>query len=269
MFSKLLKHEWRSSRGTMLALCLSIPGMAVISGLLLRLIAAITKYPQMMDEDEFILPMLLVASSLSMAFMIFAMFGCAAAAYIVLLVRFYRSRFTDEGYLTFTLPVKTSHILLAPVLNMVIWSVILSAVLLLSLVIMLLIGLLGTASLSSDPIQYSFSGESALLLLPLQLFCGLLYAPMLATGSITLGCTIAKKHRVLASFGIFYAVTMVVSMITAILQFVLISAMDGSIFRADAYLWISGLTGIAIQLGVIVGSWFLSQHLMKHRLNLP
>ncbi len=270
MFSKLLKHEWRSSRGTMLALCLSIPGIAVVCGLLLRFLVSAMDLLERATPEDFVLPMLLILSMLSLGFMFFAMFGCAVAAGIVLLVRFYRSRFTDEGYLTFTLPVKTSHVLLAPVVNMVIWNVILSVVLIISLVLMVLIGFAGTEVLAIDPYYfYGIEADSSLLLLPLQLLCTLFYTPMLSTGCITLGCTLAKKHRALASFGIYYAVTMVMSMITGLVQVILTAALLESALHTEAYTWITGLTGIVIQLGVSVGSWFLSQHLMKHKLNLP
>ena len=41
---------------------------------------------------------------------------------ILIMYRYYTNLFTDEGYLTFTLPAKTSSILTAKVINAIIWS---------------------------------------------------------------------------------------------------------------------------------------------------
>ena len=53
---------------------------------------------------------------------IFAVCAACAALSIVVYLRFYKNLFTDEGYLTFTLPVSRRMILLSKTINMLIWS---------------------------------------------------------------------------------------------------------------------------------------------------
>ena len=115
MFAKLLKHEWRSTVGGPGGLCAAILSLGALSAACVTIL--FTNAGKLND--------LTVGSlTLSLLFINLAIILCAVAAGILLLVRFYRSRFTDQGYLTFTLPVKTHQILGATWLNMLIWTVI-------------------------------------------------------------------------------------------------------------------------------------------------
>lgn len=51
---------------------------------------------------------------------VLAIFGCCAGAMYLLAYRFYKSRFTDQGYLMLTLPVTTHQQLLASITNTII-----------------------------------------------------------------------------------------------------------------------------------------------------
>ena len=55
---------------------------------------------------------------------ILAVFAYLIGTRLILLIRFYKNKFTDEGYLTFTLPVTSHQILLSSLVNFLLWSVI-------------------------------------------------------------------------------------------------------------------------------------------------
>lgn len=111
MFGKLLRHEWRANRGLVGLMC----GIIALSGLLaggsLRYMtwSAVKGNQTMMNAYAFVL----VATAL-------AIVGCCVLAMYLLAYRFYKSRFTDQGYLMLTLPVTTHQHLWASIVNTVI-----------------------------------------------------------------------------------------------------------------------------------------------------
>lgn len=108
MFAKLLKQEWRSSRKVIGLLCAVI----LISGAIIGTMALVmTKWEHLGDSDvAATLALLLV-----MACVIAVALSCAASV-VYVLCRFYRSRFTEEGYLTYTLPVGNHSLMLSSIL---------------------------------------------------------------------------------------------------------------------------------------------------------
>ncbi len=119
MFAKLLKHEWRSSRRVLGLLCITILTCgAMIGGSGFYL--AWSGDRRAVGNDS-ILTMLF---SLLLMAAIFAIGICCVGGAFYLIWRYYCSRFTDEGYLTFTLPVNHHQLLLSSILNTV-WGCIL------------------------------------------------------------------------------------------------------------------------------------------------
>ena len=126
MFAKLLKHEWRSTREMLGILCLISLGASLLGGLTMCYLFYVSSHDGGGSE---------ALKILSVLFMIAAMIALAvvgAAAVLVYMGRFYKSRFTDEGYLTFTLPVNTHQNLLASLVNTAIGMVLITLVICLS-----------------------------------------------------------------------------------------------------------------------------------------
>lgn len=280
MFSKLLKHEWRANAGLLGILSLCALGAGLLGGGLLRAIVYVEEHMKDLQMVS------LTVSSLSviMFFLVLALLAYALAVQFIMLFRFYKNKFTDEGYLTFTLPVKASHIFLSSLLVMLAWLAISVLVVLAAGTLIILIGV----GEHLPEIGYVFEqlAESLQLMedffLPgmgtyavfsiLQVFVSPVYALVLLMTSITLGCILAKKHKILASIGMYYALNTAVGIISSILQVVpsilLITSMDSEelyfIYMATSM----GLT-LALQVGLALGGYFLSTHLMKNKLNLP
>ena len=113
MFTKLLKHEWRATRGMLGTLCLVCLGASLLGGGTMRYLMIASAQG---DQQNVIV----VLNVLAMVAAMIAVAVVGVAALFLYIGRFYKSRFTDEGYLAFTLPVKRSHLLGSKVCSAVI-----------------------------------------------------------------------------------------------------------------------------------------------------
>ena len=110
MYRKLVKHDWRSTRGVLGLMCLTSLGAALLGGLSMRGMI-------LMEEAENFEGLLAFINVLTLMTAFFTIGICSAGSLFFLIWRFYKSRFADEGYLTFTLPVTTHQILLSSLTN--------------------------------------------------------------------------------------------------------------------------------------------------------
>ena len=203
MFAKLLKYEWKSCVRLMTVLAACALGVAVLCGLNIRFIVA---YETGKLDDAFAFAMIP-----SFLFLIFAYYGFiiyASANHYILLYRFYKTRFTDQGYLTFTLPVKTNHIYLSSAVNILIWQAISITVLLACVAIIIFIGLPWKSVamfLSAIPNAIhlfftDFPGFIYLIYIPLTSVSSV----FISMSAIVVGSVLVKRHKLLASIGIWF-----------------------------------------------------------------
>ena len=110
MFGKLMKAEWRASRRVIGALC----AVVLISGALLGLMGNVLLWE---SSGSWQLPgfVNVLFSLLGMTAVLAVTLSLAASVFYVLW-RYYRSRFTEEGYLTYTLPVNNHQLMLSSIL---------------------------------------------------------------------------------------------------------------------------------------------------------
>ena len=270
MFGKLLKHEWRATAPTLGLLNLAVVGTGTMCAVLLW---AMFKYGEAMNEIAGL------SLTMTLLFAILAMIGCAFAVEIVQLVRFYKSRFTDEGYLMFTLPVSSHHVFLSAFVNMLIWTVITAVAVIVSYALICLAVVDGLDKMGVmemfDEIMEMFTSEYDFTALTIiQTVVGALYSIVVALTCVTIGAVAAKKHKVLAAFGAYYAISFVTSTVSSMLT------VATSVNNMDYYL--SAGTDVVYQATVqnmvftivwelllMVGGYFLSTWLMKRKLNLP
>ena len=207
MFGKLMKAEWRASRRVIGALC----AVVLISGVL-REGTGSWQLPDFVN---------VLFSLLSMTAMLAVTLSLAASVFYVLW-RYYRSRFTEEGYLTYTLPVNNHQLMLSSILA--------------SVLEILLVGLATVAAMAmafgifaaglpwnevdstSWGLLWSRWGElldslrpvasDVLLVLLNMVLMGLatLLTLMLA---VTIGATAAKKHPILLAIAVYYGLSLV------------------------------------------------------------
>lgn len=288
MFAKLLKHDWRATAGTLGILSLAALGASLLAG---GALFCLTRF------DEELTGMAVAGLALSMVFLCLALVAYSVAVQIIQLVRFYKSRFTDEGYLTFTLPVNSHQIFLSAFLNMLIWSVLSSVVLIVSVGLILLIGLpwdqinetMGqiqqaqiTELLEEIYSFYGFKIDGTFIGFQiLQIIVNSLYGIVMMLTCITVGAVAAKKHKIIAAFVAYYVISFLTGMVGNILSVGTsidnmdhyLSSMLGSAADSMQSMYQMALQNMSLtivwEIVLIVAGYFLSTYLMKRKLNLP
>lgn len=267
MFAKLLKYEWKATSKMLGILSLCILGAGVISGGAIR---AIDYLSGKIVNDG----MAAVAIG-GFVFLIFGMFmaliAYALGTQFYLLFRFYKTRFTDQGYLTFTLPVSNRSIFLSSYVNTLFWMLISAVTIIAAFLIAALIGVTVPEDIFNE-ILYAFSyDEDAGAYIALQCVGSLVSGAssvMIMMASVTAGAVAAKKHKILAAIGIYYGQSIVMGILSSALQvFATFSVFTSANPERDLLL-VSTLTYV-LQAAWAVGAYFLSMHLINRKLNLP
>ena len=274
MFAKLLKYEWKANVKLLSLLSACVLGVGYISAIVLRLLTQ--NWGDITESDTGILLMIPSFIFLFLAYLGVLLYS--ASVQYILLFRFYRSRFSDEGYLMFTLPVKTSHLFLSNAVHMMIWSAISVTVVILSLVIAIGFGPVWPkyASITFKSAFIEISSVFKDLANTGYIITGLLSVVIMwvhgiitPMSAVVLGASVAKKHKVLAIIGILVGLSMVTSIasgiVTGIAQVISITSRGNIEFITT----ITPLLNCIVPLGFTIGGYFLSLHIMKRRLNLP
>lgn len=275
MFAKLLKHEWRAVSGPLSILSLAALGAAAVATIVLRLLIA--------NGDK--APALSTIGGLLLFGSILALVAYAVGSLIFLLFRFYKSRYTDEGYLTFTLPVTNHQILLSSLLIILAWSAITITVVFFGLAMIVLMGtttsgLINTELLRDlrvivDAISTMMTGQTKAqaitILAGVSIVVSFLMSTMLMVTAITIGSIAAKKHKVLASVAAYYIINMGVSLVTSLVSIpIMATSVDATSLSEVASSTIGLLSfQVGLELVIIVAGYFVTAHLMKKKLDLP
>lgn len=270
MFAKLLKHEWKGTGKLLGMLSLAALGVGVVGAIVLKIL--VVSFADGIEDglDGFI-PAILIPA---MLMIVITLIAYAFGSVIILMYRFYKNKFTDEGYLTFTLPVNSHQIFLSSLLNMLIWMLIISFVIFVCIFLVLVFGTAEEGIINPKVISSMSQWPSELwdaLISDWQFIqVGIIspvYTLVMVMTSITIGAVWAKKHKILAAFGIYYAIGMINGIISTVITIAVAVAQEsGNAISALDEIYLTRMLG---QLVMIIGGYFLSTHLMKNKLNLP
>lgn len=281
MFATLLKYEFRRTKNILLPL--NLGGIAIGAvGYFIMLI--FTKLMQNPDSEISIVAPLLYLLWMGLVMMLALL---STAVTIILCLQFYREKFTDQGYLTFTLPATTHQILLSSYLNFLIWTIVNTIVTIIG------IGMMFTPIVSMALKEISEMGldisylwalikEYLAQILPsgvlftvsyIMLFISsLFYGITLPYLAITLASVLVKKMKLLLAVGIGYGMSMVMGIIPSILAMiegiitgVLMVNNDLSVYAPGSISYI--ITSI-LYMAFAIGGYFFMHHLVKKKLNL-
>lgn len=210
---------------------------------------------------------------------------------IMIMKRYYTNLFTDEGYLTFTLPVSTDYILNAKILAGVLWNAITMVVTVgaFAAIIVCVISpehVGDVVDIYADMFSVFFGGGELsggnlvfycieyIVYILIALFFGIL----LMYVAITVASVIAKKARVILGIGIYAGATAVISTVTSVGS-VIISVVSAEMTEgleeyssAMNYLSVQAhiqMIFMIVIYGVVsVGAYLLNRYLLKNKLNL-
>lgn len=292
MLGKLLKHEWKMTWKVPSLLCFFVVLVTIIG---------LISYQFMGIDDIHDVGSAVVYTYMMISLFMFNILVISSAGIIILVYfsyRFYKTMFTSEGYLTNTLPVKPSELIISKLLCAVFWSIIVTILSLAGMVLMLLttidsiiisaeagtiatfieelndeipdiIGLFEHYTGVSFPIGVTF-----IVLLPL---FGCFSSILLPYVCLSLG-QLCKKHKVAASVGFYFSIFIVIQIATSIIslpftlrnifsfsaQTMKADAAVGPIFSAFPSYFISLLMSIVIS----IAAYCITRYIVARKLNL-
>lgn len=272
MFAKLLKHEFKATAGLLGILCAACLGCGLLGGGSIRYLAWAEEAGSRSDDT-----LLTVLSALFCVTAIIVIAACSIVMLLLLVNRFYKSRFTDEGYLTFTLPVNGHQILMTSIVASVVEMIAICLAVVVSVLLMAFIGVSGVEGFWEE-----FPGAAArffqmlreaigfravgyMLLGILVMLSGLVGESCVIMLSVSLGALVAKKHKILLALLFYYLIHMAISVLSV---GGLASLSFGVYLESMSYsmgLVITALGWLAI--GAVC--YFPTHYLITHRLNLP
>ncbi|MBP5263081.1 MAG: hypothetical protein J6Z33_01755 [Lachnospiraceae bacterium] len=287
MLKKLFKHEFKtiSKMGGLLVAVSGCLTLLAAAYLVSPLFSVFLNQSNEMSVGMTVMGVLLgVLGILSYVAMLV---GVSFGFTIFLGVRFFRSMYSDEGYLTNTLPVKPMDLLIVKVVTAAVWMLIMNLILYGFMILLILIGtsrsldmnffdmLKSIRQLFGTLVDYFFAdfrGDlkvSALLIL-LMVFVGPFAEIAIMFGSLTIG-QLSWKNKGLTGIWVYLGMRMAMGMVGgfASIAFNIIAArriMEGSasLFLANGRYLVSLLISIAFG----VALFFISSHIVKNRLNL-
>lgn len=281
MFAKLLKHEWRATRGVIGLLCVII----LISGLTIGCVSHFMVRTELrqgadvvpdgfgvavMTEESGISDTTLVICVLLMTAGIIAVAVCVAGSCFFVVYRFYKRCFTDEGYLTFTLPVSNHQILLSSILNCILNELltVLAAVGAVVIAVAVFLPAVSQQIIWADvwvswadawqQLRESFwKNADVFALMGFSSIVGAFSDLILLMLSVTIGALIARKHKILAAVGVYYGIGMVRSFVMSMLM--LNATTTGDVNRLLAS---PGIMGLLLSVcGYFGMHWLISKKL--------
>ncbi len=217
MFAKLLKYDFKATWGLLGVLSLIALGAGAMGSCVVRLL-------NQAPSDSFWMTMLILA----MVGVVFYLVAYSLASMLILLSRFYKSRFTDEGYMTFTLPVTNHQILLSSFLNCTLGMIVSMIVTAVSFAILVFFGVEDLDGERWAFIKLCFDylpdlmeqiGAGNLLVFILMLLSAFAGEIMTIMLSITLGSILVKKHKLLMAIVFYYGIHMLLSIINSFVMY--------------------------------------------------
>ncbi len=276
MLKKLLKHEFRYYRKFMLITML----VMVVSVLFIRL--AVFAFMHMPEEIETTGEALMSLAAIPLMMFCMVLYYTAmlslAVPHVFGAVRFYRNLTQDQGYLSFTLPVKPSHHVFCKTLVPTVWTLILSIVLVLSGTLAVVIGNDAFTEITQvfKILGEEFAAEGIWIggWIALFLFLSVISvisSVVMVNFSISLG-QLFRKHKLIGSILSYLGLNTVISMITGVFSFLTIFLIDFEATYAGEMLntYMIGMLSVmsALILAITVGMYWGSCHIMTKKLNL-
>ena len=199
---------------------------------------------------------------------------------VIVLQRFYKNLFGDEGYLMLTLPVRSWELIISKAITAAIWYFACTAVIILSLGILLSDSfILSVISEAFYEIQYELAELSGIIVpVIVKIFAVYVFAaignalPLFAC--ISIGQT-WKKHRVLGAFLAYFGLNTVMQIVSSTI-FAVVGQMPAFqeffyLETAESFVRFFDITlifSVFITLVLYVISFFITKHIIENKIDL-
>jgi len=250
MMRKLLKHDIRDSYMEIVIFC----GLLIFASLLIMLAVR-------------------TASGFFIFISGFAYFAAAAILAVVLIriiiQNFHVKMFTNIGYLTLTTPVSTDKLLLSKIIVSMLWQTVVVIAFILSILIMI-----GSADLMGNFLRgfirlfVDFPAQSIMVcLLILSFSLTSIMTLLLVLAIINKGKS--KRYKVLKGILIYYGLNQAIgSFVAVLLVWIIFPLSSGNNLSPLAFFYIITGTLLVAFLGISVGFYFLSRHIIIKKIEL-
>ena len=274
MLKKVLKYDLKAIFRIWWIAAAATVVMAVLSGFAGHTLGAFNRIPAILEGTLYLVQF----------FSFFCIAALPVVAMVLIFIRFYKNFFTDEGYLTFTLPARRETLLNSKLLAGTLTSLASIGVCLLDVIIILCINFYEDI-FTPEFIQGVDELFTELCLelghfLPIYCLELLVIALLLLVMSvvflcccITFGSMIVKKGKLLASIGIYYGAN---SLFVSVAQIFLLFGMGSvviwweplSVLQQKGLVALIGL-GVILFLGMLCSLLYAFQHwMLDKKLNL-
>lgn len=289
MLKKLFKHDFRALSRTLFPLQIGILGGGLVATLLSALTIRLSGSSWASANGSNLLKGLLMAVSVTSAVLIgVAIMASLIVTLVFICYHFYRSFLSDEGYLTFTLPVKTSDLLWSKLFAGMLWVLINGVVVMVALLIYSVFGTTTNTLINMEVLNAFRTFFTELLpqaaqyiSVPLMIvevvvisIIGLAAQLLQIYFAIIVGGQVAKKHRILAAIGMYLLINMGVGIISSVfmsfvtfgegaMSLAMNSAQEVGTFMTTIFGWYGVLFA-----GLSVLFFLISKSILKKNLNL-
>ena len=284
MLGKLFKYENKSVSKLLTPMALAVIILPVLGALILKMQFI---FGDKFENGSIISSIFSLASGIMIFFIVIATISACFISLFILMQRYYKNLFSDEGYLTFTLPVKTGSIILSKLFTAVIWSVIVAVCTIIGVMIFVLFGTSasfinnevvdGFSQVFKQIFEFYFTGSAVQIIYLIEILISIIVSLftniLLMYLAITIGCQIAKKHKVLASIGMYFVISSVVSVLSTIIQVITTTTLYGGFDFIYVEPTLSDVTLIllpSIIFSIILGVCYflLNNYILKNKLNI-
>lgn len=206
------------------------------------------------------------------------------ATELFVFIRFYKHFFSDEGYLTFTLPVKRSSLLNSKIISAFMIHLSTIAVILVGVCEFVLLGIpmtnlriMGKSLYNTYLLLWGNMGDINFAILVFEIIIAslilILTTYLFILISITFGSIIVKKGKVFAAIGIYYLGNSIISGVSQILSTFAYSFLPGILivmtgYEAGVTLWMIFLPVIVLLIALTVAMYALELYMLDRKLNL-
>lgn len=239
MLRKLLRYDFKSINKFWIIAAVTTVGLSIISGFFMRLENTGRELPTHIH----------ISATFFTVSVILGFFAFALITAILIFRRFYKNFFTDEGYLTFTLPVKRTELLNSKMIFGTVAYFATALIIVFDILLMIKIST-GDAIFNEelwlsikDPIMLAVSEKgvayviASILTVIIEILAIIITAIVVSVlfmyFCVTVASIIAKKAKVFTAIGIYYATNSFLSFFMMMFMFFGLESLMTWIYNAD------------------------------------
>lgn len=274
MLGKLFKYDWKAFW--------KVPAVINIVLVAMTLLGVLSIISPFWESESVIL---VGMQFLAIALYIIAICAGLFAVSIYTAVRYYKSLYSDEGYLTHTLPVKPWQLVTSKLLVSSVWSIITSVVVILSILVLCLTALTVFGNLEPDFMIYwnefweefnmELKQELGFSIFGLSIYTlasclvGTVFSTLMMFSSIALG-QLFHTHKVAGAFVFYIAEYMIIQTVSSIYSMSLAVKPFINYTSADSFPYNNSYMIIVLLASALasVGLYFLTEYMTRKKLNL-